>query len=151
MFVAHLLHVASNGCVSVDADTSALFVRDVGEKNFRVDDNVLLQLGCTKAELSETLRCTLEAPLLVPAPLTVSAPLTVPEPSRDDMLAPEHRPQCPLLDQDDFPWSTPYAADSRQDVQLPDFEGDDSSWSMVDDDFFSEFTTALAVNRDSRT
>jgi hypothetical protein len=133
VFVAHLLHVASNGRVSVDADASAVIVWDVNKKHFRVDLGKLEQLGCTKAELSEFLRRALEALLLVPAPLTVSAPLTVPEPSRDDVLAPEHHLQCPLFDEDELPWSTLDAADS-QDIQLPDFEGDDSSWSCMDAD-----------------
>ena len=86
VFIARLLHVASGGRVSVDADTSKLFARSRGKKGgksnksttYRVVEAELRRLGCTKAALYETLRRTPgadpkhrhpdAAPLIVPAP-----------------------------------------------------------------------------------
>ena len=77
-FIARLLHVASGGRVSVDADTSRIFVRAPGGNAYRVDENELVRLGCPKAALFETLRRTLgaDSKLRHPdaAPLIISAP-----------------------------------------------------------------------------
>eukprot|EP00227_Mantoniella_beaufortii_P010956 CAMPEP_0197584030 /NCGR_PEP_ID=MMETSP1326-20131121/6763_1 /TAXON_ID=1155430 /ORGANISM="Genus nov. species nov., Strain RCC2288" /LENGTH=347 /DNA_ID=CAMNT_0043148331 /DNA_START=437 /DNA_END=1477 /DNA_ORIENTATION=+ len=56
-FMAVLLYVASAGRVRVDADTRRLFSQSANGK-FHVNEAEMLKLGCTKAQLFETLRRT---------------------------------------------------------------------------------------------
>ena len=98
-FIACLLHVASYGRVSKHADTSKLFVKNIRKKTYRVDEIEMYRLGCTKAQLYETLRRTPgakaahrhpdAAPLLiVPAPDDLGdAPAPLPPTLFDDSMS----------------------------------------------------------------
>lgn len=77
-FISHLLHLASAGGVQPDADLGQLFVRSGGPGRtggglYHVDEAVLEALGCTKKQLSATLKKvpgqsegSLDKPLVVP-------------------------------------------------------------------------------------
>ena len=78
-FIASLLHIASWGRVSVTANVTGLFVKEINA-TFRVCPNTLHRLGCTTQELFELLRRTPGAPLIYRA--SNAAPLLVHEPSR---------------------------------------------------------------------
>ena len=108
-FVACLLHVASGGRVSKHADTSRLFVKNIGKNTYRVDEAEMNRLGCTMADLYETLRRTPGAKAKYRHPK--AAPLNVPAP--DD------------LGDDDLPFARPGRARCaagylRRELLLPD-------------------------------
>jgi len=77
-FLAVLLHVASHGRVRVDADLRRLFLR-AANGTYHVDEVELLNIGCTKLQLCETLSRTPGADLALrhanAAPLVLLSPL----------------------------------------------------------------------------
>ena len=79
-FIASLLHIASGGRVSVNADVTGLFVKQSND-TYRVCQVTLRRLGCTIQELSELLRRTPGA--CAQHRSSNAAPLLVPEPSID--------------------------------------------------------------------
>jgi hypothetical protein len=140
VFIACLLHVASGGRVSVDADTSRLFVRNGNTTAYRVDESELLRLGCTKATLFETLRRTPgadperrhpnAAPLIVRAPGEVAGDHVLLSPTIfDDAVCPDEFD----FDDDLSSAMTTTYGDGGDDCELPNTELDHTAASSFEE------------------